>query len=209
MTYTVNQPQSSAVEAMLGAIAHGYAAAARTADGWLAGVILIHNADDEFVEKMEWADNSGVVLRPGRTLEQWAQAVRNTQRRVLWWTGDENASSSPRKLAAADRVFGVAAAGPQPAVAWCQGDAGVWALKVLIDAPPPPWLQGRSLAPLVSGERTQIREEIFAELNYHAAYQPMRCIRTTRWKYIRRFYDRATPIQPNQDLSTRNQVHEV
>jgi hypothetical protein len=26
----------------------------------------------------------------------------------------------------------------------------------------------------------------------------MRCIRTRRWKYIHRFYERPTPIQPNQ-----------
>jgi len=51
----------------------------------------------------------------------------------------------------------------------------------------PAWLQGRSLMPLVQGEREEIHEEIFAEVTYHASYEPQRAIRTHRWKYIRRF----------------------
>ena len=62
----------------------------------------------------------------------------------------------------------------------------------------PDWLQGSSLTPLVEGRADEVNDAIFGEVNYHAAYQPMRCIRTRRWKYIRRFYERPTPIQPNQ-----------
>ena len=32
---------------------------------------------------------------------------------------------------------------------------------------------------------TVTHEEIFAEVNYHAAYEPKRAVRTNRWKYIR------------------------
>lgn len=63
---------------------------------------------------------------------------------------------------------------------------------------PPEWLQGVSLQPLVDGEAEEVREEIYAEVNYHAAYQPMRCIRTKRWKYVRRYYDHPKKISPNQ-----------
>ena len=46
-----------------------------------------------------------------------------------------------------------------------------------------------------------MRTEIFAELTYHAAYEPQRAIRTERFKYIRRFDDYPTRCSPNCDDS--------
>lgn len=63
----------------------------------------------------------------------------------------------------------------------------------------PGWLQGTSLMPLVTGARTDVRDEVHAEVNYHAAYEPKRCVRTRRWKYIRRFDGRDRPVLPNCD----------
>ena len=68
-----------------------------------------------------------------------------------------------------------------------------------MDIEPPAWLQGTSLLPLVRGESTEVNDAIFTEVNYHAAYEPMRAIRTKRWKYIRRFENRGHPILPNCD----------
>jgi N-sulfoglucosamine sulfohydrolase len=65
----------------------------------------------------------------------------------------------------------------------------------------PPWLQGQSLVPLVRGESRSIRDEIFAEVTFHAAFDPMRAVRTDRWKYIRRFGSRRRPVLPNTDDS--------
>ncbi|TFG72338.1 MAG: sulfatase [Anaerolineales bacterium] len=64
---------------------------------------------------------------------------------------------------------------------------------------PPAWLQGVSMMPLIRGEAEAVRDEIIAEVNYHAAYEPMRCIRTPRWNYIRRFDGRDRPVLPNCD----------
>jgi N-sulfoglucosamine sulfohydrolase len=69
----------------------------------------------------------------------------------------------------------------------------------LLDIDPPSWLQGRSMLPLVRGEAAETNEEIFAEVTYHAAYEPMRCVRTKRWKYIRRFDGRSAGVMPNCD----------
>lgn len=69
----------------------------------------------------------------------------------------------------------------------------------LLDIAPPPWLQGVSLMPLIRQEVEEVRDEIFTEVNYHAAYEPMRAIRTHRWSYIRRFDDRESPVLPNCD----------
>jgi N-sulfoglucosamine sulfohydrolase len=63
----------------------------------------------------------------------------------------------------------------------------------------PAWLQGQSLLPLVHGAAREINDAIFAEVTYHAAYEPQRAIRTQRWKYIRRFDTRDGPVLPNVD----------
>ncbi len=63
----------------------------------------------------------------------------------------------------------------------------------------PERLQGKSILPLVNGKKDYIREAVFAEVNYHAAYEPQRCARTKRWKYIRRYDDREKPVLINCD----------
>ena len=63
----------------------------------------------------------------------------------------------------------------------------------------PPYLQGRSMLPLVRHEVQDLHDEVFAEATFHAAYEPQRAVRTARWKYIRRFGDRRTPVLANTD----------
>ncbi|MEE2657622.1 MAG: sulfatase [Candidatus Latescibacterota bacterium] len=72
----------------------------------------------------------------------------------------------------------------------------------------PTWLQGYSLLPLIRGEVEQIRAQTFAEVTYHAAYEPQRAVRTDRWKYIRRFDgdEKSTPVLPNCDASPAKEV---
>jgi arylsulfatase A-like enzyme len=71
----------------------------------------------------------------------------------------------------------------------------------LLEIDPPDWLQGKSMMPLIRGEVEDINDAVFAEVNYHAAYEPMRAVRTKRWKYIRRYGGRLRPILPNCDDS--------
>jgi len=71
---------------------------------------------------------------------------------------------------------------------------------------PPEWLQGRSLLPLVRGEVARLHDEIFAEMTYHAAYEPQRAVRTERWKYIRRFGAHPHPVLANCDDSASKRV---
>jgi N-sulfoglucosamine sulfohydrolase len=66
---------------------------------------------------------------------------------------------------------------------------------------PPSWLQGKSLMPLVRGETDRLHDAIFAEITYHAAYEPQRSVRSERWKYIRRFHDYPHPVLANCDDS--------
>lgn len=59
----------------------------------------------------------------------------------------------------------------------------------LLRVPKPDYLQGQSLVPILEKPGTEIRKEIYSEVTFHAAYEPMRCIRTKRFKYIRRYCD--------------------
>lgn len=74
-------------------------------------------------------------------------------------------------------------------------------LMDLLGLRPPAWLEGKSMLPLVRGEAQEINDEVFAEVNYHASYEPKRAVRTQRYKYIRRYGDRDAPVLPNCDDS--------
>jgi arylsulfatase A-like enzyme len=82
----------------------------------------------------------------------------------------------------------------------------------LLEIEAPPWLQGQSMMPLIRGEGARgsradgIHDEIYAEVTYHAAYEPKRAVRTERYKYIRRFDGREKPVLPNCDDSLSKDV---
>lgn len=61
----------------------------------------------------------------------------------------------------------------------------------------PDWLQGKSFLTILDGEEAEINEQVASEINYHVAYEPVRCIRTHRYKYIFRgdnAYDFPPPV---------------
>ena len=76
----------------------------------------------------------------------------------------------------------------------------------LLEIERPAFLQGESLMPLVRGERDAVRDAVFAEGTYHAAYEPQRAVRTDRWKYIRRFDERTAPVVVNTDDSPSKEL---
>ena len=76
----------------------------------------------------------------------------------------------------------------------------------LAGATHPPGSQGESLLPLVSGTVSSVRECAFAEITFHACYEPRRCARTTRFKYIRRFETWPQAIVCNIDDSPSKDV---
>ena len=69
----------------------------------------------------------------------------------------------------------------------------------LLQIEPPSWLRGKSLLPLVRQEITRLHDELFFEINDHAAYEAVRAVRTDRWKYIKRFDEHCTPVLLNCD----------
>ncbi|HEY3332136.1 MAG TPA: sulfatase [Capsulimonadaceae bacterium] len=71
---------------------------------------------------------------------------------------------------------------------------------------PPTWLRGKSLASALRGSTTLLHEATFGEVSFHAAYEPQRSVRTKRYKYIRRFDERAKPVLPNCDAGPSKSV---
>ena len=65
--------------------------------------------------------------------------------------------------------------------------------------PKPQWLEGISMKPLLEGTEEKIRDQVFAEVTYHAAYEPKRCIRTERYKFIECFDAYPYPTFCNTD----------
>jgi N-sulfoglucosamine sulfohydrolase len=59
-------------------------------------------------------------------------------------------------------------------------------------------VRGTSLLPLVRGQAGEVNDAVFAEITFHAAYEPQRAVRTKRYKYIRRF---GRPVLANIDDS--------
>lgn len=67
----------------------------------------------------------------------------------------------------------------------------------------PRWLEGFSMLPLFEKKTKKIRDEIFSEVTYHAAYEPKRCIRTDRFKLIKffDFHNKIVPANIDEALS--------
>lgn len=67
-------------------------------------------------------------------------------------------------------------------------------------------MQGRSMLPVIRGEADKLHEWIFVEQTYHAAYDPIRGVRTERFKYIRSFEKRPFWFPPNVDGGLSKEV---
>lgn len=57
-------------------------------------------------------------------------------------------------------------------------------------------IDGKSFLSLLKGGEYAGREAVFAEITYHCQYNPQRCVRTERHKYIRSFSDAVSVYLP-------------
>lgn len=67
------------------------------------------------------------------------------------------------------------------------------------ELPPPEWLEGRSLYPLLRGNSAELHDALYAEINFHAARDVQRTVRTTRFRYVRRYDGYTGTVLPNID----------
>lgn len=59
----------------------------------------------------------------------------------------------------------------------------------LIHIEKPDYLEGTSFHDILFTNKENHREDIYAQVNFHTSYEPSRCVRTNRYKYIR-YYDK-------------------
>jgi arylsulfatase A-like enzyme len=69
----------------------------------------------------------------------------------------------------------------------------------LVGLEKPERLRGKSLLPLVNGEVDRLHDAVFGTVNFHAAYEPKRSIRTDRYRYVKRLRRLDHPVLPNCD----------
>lgn len=62
----------------------------------------------------------------------------------------------------------------------------------MIGAVPSHELHGKSLLPLIEGNTDTLHDALFNEINFHGCHEPIRSVRTERYKLVKRF----DPIQP-------------
>lgn len=72
-------------------------------------------------------------------------------------------------------------------------------------------LRGRSLMPLLCGEDRELHDDLFAEINFHAARDVQRTVRSKRYRYVRRYDGYERVVLPNIDdgLNKRFLRHEA
>lgn len=75
----------------------------------------------------------------------------------------------------------------------------------LCGLPTPNWVRGVSLAGVLRGETSRVNEQVFAEVTYHSGYEPMRCIRTERYKLICRYDHSLSAVASHCDKSVSKQ----
>jgi len=63
----------------------------------------------------------------------------------------------------------------------------------------PARLRGKSLVDLVNGRVDKLHDATFGTVNFHAAYEPKRTIRTDRYRYVKRLRTLDHPVLPNCD----------
>jgi len=72
----------------------------------------------------------------------------------------------------------------------------------------PPAIQGRSYWPLLTGGPYEPNEHIFAERNFHDDYDPMRSVRSDRYRFIRNFQQKPAVSMP-LDVQRSEASHEL
>lgn len=148
--------------------------------------------------RQDLADLHGLIFAVDTAMEKILAAVEQTgqtNNTLLIFSTDHGIAFPRAKSTLYDPGIGTALI-----LRWPDGFAGGRRLPQLLSnidllptvlacagLPTPAHVQGRSFLPLLRDQAYQARTEIFAEKTWHDVYDPIRAIRTGRFKYIRNF----------------------
>jgi hypothetical protein len=99
--------------------------AAETAEGWIAAVAVMSDADAEYVERL---DAKGYAFKPDRSFAAWSGAVVGARARLSALTRRGAAVTTAEILPAGDLRGFCAAGGETPGVLWVEADGPDWSL---------------------------------------------------------------------------------
>lgn len=69
----------------------------------------------------------------------------------------------------------------------------------VLDVEAPDYLQGASFMPMVNGKAESTRDELFSSVNFHAAKEVKRAVRTNEWRYMKYYQNYGKTVMPNCD----------
>lgn len=153
----------------------------------------------QYLTSAKWADDCmGVVL----TALKEAGLEEDT---VVFYTTDHGLANPYTKCTLFDSGIGVALILRVPGA---RGNGRVCDSLVshldvfptlcdVLRLPKPGYLEGVSLLPCLEDPTAEVRNAVFAQVNFHTSYEPIRCIRTQRYKYIRWFDDSHLLTNPS------------
>lgn len=161
----------------------------------------------------EWAGHQALTRVVDRCVGVVVEALRETgqlEETVVVFTTDHGPQLPFMKCDLFDDGIGIALIARFP-----EGPAGETAdglvsnvdvfptLCEYLDLPVPAYVEGESLLPIVEGETDTVRDAVFAGLTFHGEYEPKRCVRTDRYKYIRRFDDTPRELVNVDDTESK------
>ncbi|MEH7009823.1 sulfatase [Neobacillus niacini] len=86
----------------------------------------------------------------------------------------------------------------------------------LLNIEKPENLQGVSFVEMFNNHQAEVRQEIFAEVNFHTSYEPTRCVRTNMYKYIRHYDEEFLKVNisnidnsPSKEFYLENGLQQV
>jgi len=168
--------------------------------------------------RQDWADFYGSLLSADGAIQPLLESLDRAglrEKTLLLFTTDHGAAFPRAKSTLYDPGIGVALLMRWPSVIPPGGRARgltshVDLLPTLLEVAGgkvPENVQGRSLVPFLSDPGARGRDRVFAEKSWHGnEYDPMRCVRTERFKYIRNFTEGflyQSPLDIKASLSGR------
>jgi N-sulfoglucosamine sulfohydrolase len=163
------------------------------------GVFLPPSLHDTAEVRSAIAQLQGAVRRLDDVLGQVLEALDQTgvaDDTVFVFTTDHGIDLPLAKGTFYDAGLGVFLFMRYPRGGWCspatRGElvSHVDVLPTLLECcrlPVPSQVSGKSLLPLLQGRLYEARPALFAEKTFHDEYEPVRAVRTSRFKYIRYF----------------------